>query len=213
MSSTVAFIIALIAIVFIITLFIIDTMKGSLNIKSKPVGDGQYGYARWATQKEIDEAYGIIAYEPERWRHGINLPSGIEGATVLGYIEKSGHVYARIDTSDSHTLILSTTGGFKTTGVLYPNLELTCACGYSFLTTDTKGDVFRDYAGISQKYYGYTSYVIDLRNPTRSNGFNLLHLVNKYMDQYKISGNISDKARAERYAKNNSKNHRTDGRV
>lgn len=26
-------------------------------IKSKPVGDGQHGTARWATQKEIDKAY------------------------------------------------------------------------------------------------------------------------------------------------------------
>jgi hypothetical protein len=70
-----------------------------------------------------------------------------------------------------------------------------------FLATDTKGDVFGDYAGMAQKYYGYTPYVIDLRNPTRSNGFNMLHLVNKYMDQFKVTGSITDKARAKRYAK------------
>jgi type IV secretion system protein VirD4 len=201
MSSTVAFIIAMLALVFIIVIFVIDTMKGSLNIKSKTVGDGQYGYARWATQKEIEETYQIIAYEPQKWRQGINLPPEMEGSTVLGYIEKNGQIFARIDTSDSHTLILCTTGGQKTTGVLYPNLELTCACGHSFLTTDTKGDAFRDYAGVAEKHYGYASYVIDLRNPTRSHGFNMLHLVNKYMDLYKQSGSLTDKARSERYAK------------
>jgi len=78
---------------------------------------------------------------------------------------------------------------------------MTCACGFSFLATDTKGDVFRDYAGIAKKHYGYTPYVIDLRNPTKSHGFNMLHLVNKYIDQYKNTGSLSDKARAERYAK------------
>ncbi len=44
-------------------------------------------------------------------------------------------------------------------------------------------------------------YVIDLRNPTRSHGFNIMHLVNKYMDLFKETGDISCKARAERYAK------------
>ncbi len=54
----------------------------------------------------------------------------------------------------------------------------------SFLTTDTKGDLYRNYAGIAKKYYGYQTAVIDLRNPTRSDGDNMLHLVNKYMDEY-----------------------------
>lgn len=44
--------------------------------------------------------------------------------------------------------------------------------------------------------------VIDLRNPTQSDGNNLLHLVNKYMDAYKENPNdIALKARAEKYAK------------
>jgi|GEM_PF-1015077 TRAG family protein len=37
------------------------------------------------------------------------------------------------------------------------------------------------------KGYGYNVSVIDLRNPTRSNGNNLLHLVNKYMDLYQAN--------------------------
>ncbi len=200
MSSTAAFIIAMIALAFIIVLFVVDATKGSLNIKAKTVGDGQYGTARWATPAEIDETYQVVPFEPEKWRAGKKLPD-LEGATVLGYIGSLGRVHARIDMSDSHTMLISTTGGGKTTFFLYPNLEMTCACGYSFLATDTKGDVFRDYAGIAQKYYGYAPYVIDLRNPTRSHGFNLLHLVNKYMEKYKEAGNVSDKARAERYAK------------
>ena len=54
----------------------------------------------------------------------------------------------------------------------------------SFLSTDTKGDVVRNYGRIAQECYGYRVGVIDLRNPTRSDGFNLLHLVNKYMDLF-----------------------------
>lgn len=53
-----------------------------------------------------------------------------------------------------------------------------------------------------QKYYGYHTAVIDLRNPTRSDGDNMLHLVNKYMDEYLADHtNTGAKAKAEKYAK------------
>lgn len=72
----------------------------------------------------------------------------------------------------------------------------------SFLSTDLKGDIFRNYGSIAKKYYGYNVSVIDLRNPTRSDENNMLHLVNKYMDIYKADkSNLSAKAKAEKYAK------------
>ena len=59
---------------------------------------------------------------------------------------------------------------------------------------------------IRDRYYGYEAAVIDLRNPTRSDGNNLLHLVNQYMDQYqKDTSNLAAKAKAEKYAKITSK--------
>ena len=72
----------------------------------------------------------------------------------------------------------------------------------SFLCTDTKGDLFRNYAGIAKECYGFQIAVLDLRNPTRSDGNNLLHLINKYMDIYKADPkNLPAKAKAEKYAK------------
>lgn len=44
--------------------------------------------------------------------------------------------------------------------------------------------------------------MIDLRNPTKSDGNNLLHLVNKYMDLHKANpGDVAYKAKSEKYAK------------
>jgi|GEM_PF-1131000 len=149
MPSTIAIVISIIAVVFLAALFISEAMHGNLNIKARTVGDGQYGTARWATKREEQETYDEVLYEPKMWRAGKHLPDEPNGAAVLGILEGRGEVRARIDSSDSHTLILSTTGGRKTTGFLYPNLEFICACGCSFLATDTKGDVFRDYAGIA----------------------------------------------------------------
>ncbi len=84
----------------------------------------------------------------------------------------------------------------------YLSLQFACASGMSFLSTDTKGDVARNYGTIAKKYYGYNVSVLDLRNPTRSDENNILHLVNKYMDLYlQDNSNLSAKAKAEKYAK------------
>ena len=38
------------------------------SIKSKTVGDGQHGTARWATKSEIRKIYNHIPFTPEKWR-------------------------------------------------------------------------------------------------------------------------------------------------
>lgn len=43
--------------------------------------------------------------------------------------------------------------------------------------------------------------MIDLRNPTRSSGYNMLYLVNKYMDMYKAENKLEYKAKSEKFAK------------
>ena len=44
------------------------------NIKSKTVGDGQYGTARWATKREVQKTYRHVPFRPHRWRRGKQLP-------------------------------------------------------------------------------------------------------------------------------------------
>ena len=169
-------------------------------IKNRTVGDGQHGTARFADKREIKETYTEVKFEPDQWRNGENLPTA--QGLVLGSIERAGKLYALVDTGDVHCLMIGAAGVGKTAHFLYPNIEYACACGMSFLTTDTKGDLYRNYAGIAKKYYGYETAVIDLRNPTRSDGDNMLHLVNKYMDEFLAdSDNLSAKAKAEKYAK------------
>ena len=60
----------------------------------------------------------------------------------------------------------------------------------------------RNYGAIAQNCYGYQVAVIDLRNPTRSDGYNFLALVNRYMDQTrKKPDDLAARAKAEKYAK------------
>ena len=193
----------------------------SLNsIKSRTVGDGQHGTARWATKREIRKTYKHIPFTPDKWRtqakngqqptasvvhlrppfskkdktEEVSLPQGI----VVGC---TGNTTAMIDTGDVHALMIGAAGVGKTAYWLYPCIEYACASGMSWLSTDTKGDIMRNYGQIA-KDYGYHVSVIDLRNPTKSNGNNLLHLVNKYMDLYKKHPDkLVYKARCEKYAK------------
>ncbi len=186
-------------------------------IKSKTVGDGQHGAARFATGQELLRTFKKVPFDPDHWRElgpqstELKLPQGIivgcKNKSSLVFRPKSKwhfgirrHTYALVDTGDVHTMMIGAAGCGKTAFWLYPNLEYACAAGMSFLTTDTKGDLYRNYGNIC-KAYGYDVAVIDLRNPTKSDGDNLLHLINKYMDLYKENGKLADKAKAEKYAK------------
>ena len=193
------------------------------NIKSKTVGDGQHGTARWANKAEIRKTYRHIPFTPKKWRKQAKqnqtptmtattprkllrkktepteeaLPQGI----VVGCKGGKHSTTAMIDTGDVHVLMIGAAGVGKTAFWLYPCIEYACASGMSFLSTDTKGDVMRNYGSIA-KDYGYKVSVIDLRNPTRSNENNILYLVNKYTDLYaKHPDQIVYKAKAEKYAK------------
>lgn len=173
----------------------------SLNgIKSKTVGDGQHGTARFATQKEINQAFYRVIFDCKSWRKGKNLPQ-VQGI-IIGSKVTRRHTVCYVDRDDVHMLMIGAAGAGKTAYFLYPNLEYACASGVSFITTDTKGDLYRNYGGIAKEYYGYNISVIDLRNPLYSDGNNMLHMVNKYMDLYKKDrSNLSLKAKAEKHAK------------
>ena len=235
-------------LVFLLAVSFFSQRYSLNNIKSKTVGDGQHGTARWATPKEITRTYHVVPFRPRRWRKGMDLPK--EQGVILGsmggakkkgpdqtarlpgrvleklrrpaaprrepkrmkqekkrsrvknFIEDQQDIRALVDSDDIHCLMIGASGIGKTAYFLYPNLEYACACGMSFLALDTKGDLARNYGKIASHYYNFKVSVIDLRNPTRSDGFSFLTLVNHYMDKARKAPNdLASKAKAEKYAK------------
>ena len=200
------------------------------SIKSKTVGDGQHGTSRWATQHEMKRIYKIVPFTPEKWRtqarkeetptvtprvspflflrNVIRVERGKDPIRIAEKPLPQGVVVGRtrknkalVDTNDVHVLMVGAAGVGKTAYWLYPCIEYALASGMSFLSTDTKGDIMRNY-GYVCKEYGYKVSVLDLRNPTRSNGNNPIHLVNRYMDLAKADpDNVAYRAKAERHAK------------
>ena len=219
-------------LVFLLAASFLSKSYSLNNIKSKTVGDGQHGTARWATPKEISKTYHTVPFRPRRWRKGKELPT--EQGLILGsvgggkrkskagillktsrklleklrrpvagkrkrkpkkkskvlskvkkMIEEQGDIRALVDSDDIHCLMIGASGVGKTAFFLYPNLEYACACGMSYLALDTKGDLARNYGAIARDIYGYRISVVDLREPTRSDGNNLLTLINRYMDDHR----------------------------
>ena len=199
--------------------------RGSLDsIKSKDVGDGQHGTARWATPAEVRKTFRFVPFQPALWRKGEQLPDAqglvlgcvgkipappefsLLGKTVHPLIPeklwKHGGIRALVDCDDIHCLMIGASGVGKTAFFLYPNLEYACASGMSFFASDTKGDLARNYGAIARDCYGYQVAVVDLRNPTRSDGYNLLTLINHYMDVCRREpANLAARAKSEKYAK------------
>ena len=121
---------------------------------------------------------------------------------IKNVVEDQRDVRALVDSDDIHCLMIGASGVGKTAYFLYANLEYASASGMSYLALDTKGDLARNYGAIAFRYYGYKVSVIDLRNPTRSDGFNFLTLMNHYMDIARMHPeNLAARARAEKYAK------------
>lgn len=106
-------------------------------IKSRTVGDGQHGVARFLTKKEIKQVYNQVPFDVPSWRKGENLPT--EQGLIVGTLSSKGSVTGLVDTGDVHCLMIGAAGVGKTAFFLYPNLEYACASGMSFITTDTKG--------------------------------------------------------------------------
>lgn len=185
-----------IMVAVIVTLSLLGDHYTLNNIKSKTVGDGQHGTARWATDAEIRKTYALVPFRVPDWRAGRNLPEA-QGLVLGSRDGRKGGVTALVDSDDIHCLMIGASGVGKTAYFLYPNLEYACACGMSFFATDTKGDLARNYGAVAKKYYGYRVSVVDLRNPTRSDGYNLMTLINRYMDKALREHSIEAYGKAE----------------
>ena len=189
---------AMLALVLLI--IVASSRQGSLNnIKLQTVGNGQHGTARWATPTEIRRTYARVPFRPQKWRKGENLPN--KQGLIVGSAE-GRDFKVLVDCDDIHCLMIGASGVGKTAFFLYPNIEYACASGMSYFAMDTKGDLARNYGTIAKKYYGYRISVIDLRNPTRSDGNNLLTLINRYMDLARMDADdLASRAKGEKFAK------------
>ena len=68
--------VGVIGALFILLLSLLTNNYSLNNIKSKTVGDGQYGTARWATDQEIRKAYVTVPFNVAHCREPVPARSG-----------------------------------------------------------------------------------------------------------------------------------------
>lgn len=124
--------------------------------------------ARWARDEEIMQVTSRIRLSDPRCPIRSGLPVISNGDTVY------------VDDSDAHSLIIGSTGSKKSRLFAMPMLEIIRRSGESVVVTDPKGELY-DTTARDFEDSGYHVYVINLRDPAKSNGWNPLALARSYM--------------------------------
>ena len=94
--------VGVIGALFVLLLSLLTNNYSLNNIKSKTVGDGQYGTARWATDQEIRKAYVTVPFDVASWRAGKKRPT-VQGL-VLGSVQRGKRLNALVDCADHETM-------------------------------------------------------------------------------------------------------------
>nr|AGS52918.1 putative conjugation protein [uncultured bacterium contig00019] len=118
-------------------------------------------YARWASEDEIKQSLCKVNFnETNRQCSGIPLYTGPDE-----------QVY--VDPSDTHTMIIGSTGSKKSRNIVMPSLQILAHAGESFIATDPKAELYERSLNMLRKM-GLKPLVINLRDPRRSNCWNPL---------------------------------------
>jgi type IV secretion system protein VirD4 len=119
-------------------------------------------YSRWASEEEIKASlYKIIMNEKIPKFGGMPLYADSKGI----YVEHE----------DYHTLIMGLTGAGKSRRIIMPSLWLFALSGESIIVTDPKAELYERTLPLLEEQ-GYNVYVINLREPKKSNCWNPLDI-------------------------------------
>ena len=138
---------------------------------------------RWAYPEEIMESGKKIELLDENG----NITERVAHAG-LPLISDGKTVY--VDDSDAHSLIIGSTGSKKTRLFCMPTLDIMRRAGESVVVTDPKGELYALTAAAFENS-GYKVAVLNLREPRKSNGWNILRLARDYYDSGDIERAVS----------------------
>lgn len=129
-------------------------------------------YARWATDEEFKSTLTPIILEQEGYpESGIPL------------ICENGITY--VDSSDSHSLIIGSSGSKKSRLFMMPGIFTLSRAGESMVITDPKGELFERTSGYL-KENGYKVYCVNFRDGNRQNSWNPLEIPRRFFSMSKF---------------------------
>lgn len=139
-------------------------------------GNGQFGTARFQTEKETQKSSTV-------WPIGKVV---LAGGIILGAMFAGKRKHAYIDTSDSNSCVVGTTRSGKTRGLVFPTIWMLAHAGESMLLTDPKGELYERSAPFLREK-GYKVKVIDFRKPGWGNFWNAMQPVINALSENNIA--------------------------
>jgi type IV secretion system protein VirD4 len=115
-------------------------------------------YSRFASESEIKSSL-----------YKVNFNGDIPQYGGIPLFTETGDVY--VEPTDTHSLIIGSTGSKKTRLVGMPALKLYALSGESFIATDPKAELYERTLPLL-KEQGYRVFVLNLRDPVHSNAWN-----------------------------------------
>jgi len=122
--------------------------------------NSQETYARWASDAEIKSSL-----------YQVNLNGDSPEYGGIPLFADSDSVY--VDQTDTHSLIIGSTGSKKSRLIGMPALRIYAEAGESFIATDPKAELYERTLPLLREK-GYRVFVLNLRDPQQSNGWNPL---------------------------------------
>ncbi|SFE61307.1 type IV secretion system protein VirD4 [Thermoanaerobacter thermohydrosulfuricus] len=122
-------------------------------------GRGEFGTARWRTEKEVSKTFTV-------WNVSSSPP---KGGFVVGFNPAAGKAW--LDAGDTHLLVIGSTRSGKSRRIILPTIWTLAKAGESMIVSDPKGELY-GYSSEYLKRLGYKVILIDLRNPYRGNQWN-----------------------------------------
>lgn len=138
-------------------------------------------YARWATDEEFKSTLMPLIIEQNGYSE-----SGIP------LVCDNGITY--VDPTDSHSLIIGSSGSKKTRLFMMPSIFTLSKAGESMVITDPKAELFEKTSGYL-KDSGYKVYCINFRDDSRQNNWNPLEIPRQFFSMGKFDvavGLLSD---------------------
>ena len=122
--------------------------------------------SRWAEDAEIKRGCSLIDTETGE-AQGAGIPIIIEGSKVY------------VDNSESHTLIIGSTGSGKTRKIILPQIHCLRLRKESIIVSDPKGELFQLTSGVFHNS-GYKVVKLDFRDPLDGDAWNPLTMPYRY---------------------------------
>ena len=128
--------------------------------------------SRWANDDEIKQRCSLIDIQ-KGTAEGAGIPVITDGTKTA----KVTKVY--VDNSESHTLIIGSTGSGKTRKIILPQIHCLRLRRESIIVSDPKGELFQLTSGVFHDF-GYKVVKLDFRNPLDGDAWNPLTMPYRY---------------------------------